>query len=522
MKFQCDRCKTRYSIADEKVRGKILKIRCKTCATIVTVKDPTVVTGEAQALSASGSFGAIAQPGSYGAVPSATGSLPFVPAPPPPRPGAKDAAPAEAEPTKISPPPDGADADDAAPPDEWFLSVDGKQQGPFTPAQAQARVARRAPDEEMFAWREDFSEWLPVEEVPLLAVHLPKAPPRMFADADHDDERDDARPVDAHDGMDFHISDASRIVRMPLLAPSGPSKRDGLPATHGLANGTAPRAAVAEAAAVAEPPPAPEPTPTPAPSPRQSLQIPIASLSMEMAAQPPPRATSELSAAAHPHRRHRRSFYVVTIGGAAVVAGILVGAITLVGRASDAPRAAVDPVPTVVTDFYAKDSLVTPAAPTPVPTAPASDKAGRASGNGPKGAPAGRRADVATGPAAPAAPRAEAARSGPASAGKVDTFADEGPRAGPLTPDDVRETYLANEVMLKRCYERALKQESNLPVSKMDVKITIDATGSVSRIALPQETGLGTCVATAIRNWRFRKSTGDFTTEFTVVFAKRG
>src|SRR5215470_400178 len=39
MKFQCDRCKTRYSIADEKVRGKILKIRCKSCEAVITVRD---------------------------------------------------------------------------------------------------------------------------------------------------------------------------------------------------------------------------------------------------------------------------------------------------------------------------------------------------------------------------------------------------------------------------------------------------------------------------------------------------
>src|SRR5215468_4954959 len=39
MKFQCERCKTRYSIADEKVRGKILKIRCKTCEAVITVRE---------------------------------------------------------------------------------------------------------------------------------------------------------------------------------------------------------------------------------------------------------------------------------------------------------------------------------------------------------------------------------------------------------------------------------------------------------------------------------------------------
>ena len=39
MKFVCDRCQTKYSIADDKVRGKILKVRCKSCANIITVRE---------------------------------------------------------------------------------------------------------------------------------------------------------------------------------------------------------------------------------------------------------------------------------------------------------------------------------------------------------------------------------------------------------------------------------------------------------------------------------------------------
>ena len=40
MKFLCDKCKTRYTISDEKVRGKVLKIRCKNCAHIIVVREP--------------------------------------------------------------------------------------------------------------------------------------------------------------------------------------------------------------------------------------------------------------------------------------------------------------------------------------------------------------------------------------------------------------------------------------------------------------------------------------------------
>lgn len=39
MKFHCNSCKTKYSISDEKVRGKILKIRCKKCKNIIVLRE---------------------------------------------------------------------------------------------------------------------------------------------------------------------------------------------------------------------------------------------------------------------------------------------------------------------------------------------------------------------------------------------------------------------------------------------------------------------------------------------------
>ncbi len=38
MKIICDNCATKYSIADEKVRGKVFKIRCKKCSHIIVVR----------------------------------------------------------------------------------------------------------------------------------------------------------------------------------------------------------------------------------------------------------------------------------------------------------------------------------------------------------------------------------------------------------------------------------------------------------------------------------------------------
>ena len=39
MKIECDKCGAKYSIADEKVRGKTFKIRCKRCSNVIIVRD---------------------------------------------------------------------------------------------------------------------------------------------------------------------------------------------------------------------------------------------------------------------------------------------------------------------------------------------------------------------------------------------------------------------------------------------------------------------------------------------------
>ena len=38
MKIVCENCSAKYSIADEKVKGKVFKIRCKKCSNIIVVR----------------------------------------------------------------------------------------------------------------------------------------------------------------------------------------------------------------------------------------------------------------------------------------------------------------------------------------------------------------------------------------------------------------------------------------------------------------------------------------------------
>src|SRR5437763_11968669 len=101
MKFACDKCNTRYSIADDRVRGRVLKIRCKACNHVITVREEE----EAPEL------------------PAPTGG--------------------EEESTRVSMSPPAGAADAAG--DEWFVSFDGDQEGPLPLGRALDRVRAERP-----------------------------------------------------------------------------------------------------------------------------------------------------------------------------------------------------------------------------------------------------------------------------------------------------------------------------------------------------------------------------------------
>ena len=120
MKIVCDACAAKYSIADDKVKGKVFKIRCKKCSNIIVVR---------------GTAGAADEPA---------------------------AGPYDQKETRVY---DYGGYDGAAPAgaDEgvWHIVVDQEQVGPLTVAEVQARFAAGEIDSESYIWREGFSDWLP-------------------------------------------------------------------------------------------------------------------------------------------------------------------------------------------------------------------------------------------------------------------------------------------------------------------------------------------------------------------------
>ena len=165
MKFVCERCHTKYSIADEKVRGKVLKVRCKTCANVITVRetgatiDDSVGAGPKEAsVSQSGSIGDAKGPARKPATLPADALFgPGAPAaaPPPRRTG----------PTPVAPPPpiDGI---------EWYLAVDGAQTGPFPQSRLCDKILALPRDADVHVWNGDFDAWKPPQAVPELQAEL--------------------------------------------------------------------------------------------------------------------------------------------------------------------------------------------------------------------------------------------------------------------------------------------------------------------------------------------------------------
>ncbi len=170
MRFACDRCKTRYSIADERVRGKILKIRCKSCANVITVKEgmelppelaaepaatPAPASGQGDwpasaANAGAGRLGDRSQRSTTQAPQSTVGAAAAKPAP------ALGAAFATAMTAPQAPP---------QLEDEWYVSRDGEQHGPFGLPNAQAWISQQPVEAELYCWCEGFDDWLPVDRI---------------------------------------------------------------------------------------------------------------------------------------------------------------------------------------------------------------------------------------------------------------------------------------------------------------------------------------------------------------------
>ncbi|MDE0881680.1 MAG: zinc-ribbon domain-containing protein [Myxococcota bacterium] len=126
MKFRCEHCSTKYSLQDDTIRGRVLKIRCRQCKGVMVVRDPERSLGALDSLSADDLRSYLAKSGE---TPNQTI-------------------------------------------DNWFLAKGGERQGPMSQAEVSSRLSRGEFSAADHAWREGMSGWLPVRDVPELATLL--------------------------------------------------------------------------------------------------------------------------------------------------------------------------------------------------------------------------------------------------------------------------------------------------------------------------------------------------------------
>lgn len=138
MILTCENCSRRYSLAEEMIRGKAVKLRCKACQQIITV------------------------PAAAGNAPAGKSS-----APPVPRTSAKKGA------AVLS---DGLSAvTRMAEGESWFAMIKGRQTGPLLSRDLAGRFKAGEIGRRTYVWREGMADWKRAEDVAeLLAILEPE------------------------------------------------------------------------------------------------------------------------------------------------------------------------------------------------------------------------------------------------------------------------------------------------------------------------------------------------------------
>lgn len=163
MNFSCDKCQRRYSIADDKVRGKTVNVRCKNCQNVIRVEGPPE---EAEASTRVVSLADVerlrAQERSLAEEDTAATRVAL---------SAPSAQASQAdEPTRTLP------LRDTRSP--WFVMVKNKQEGPLDDGALRGLVASGTVTPRSYFWQQGMPDWKRGQDIPELAeLFAPAAPP---------------------------------------------------------------------------------------------------------------------------------------------------------------------------------------------------------------------------------------------------------------------------------------------------------------------------------------------------------
>lgn len=578
MKFVCEKCQTKYSIADEKVRRKVLKIRCKNCGNVIEVREAAGVSGGA---GAGGSAGEFAEPETrieHGASAAAASSR-RAPNLESGRPGARRPAGAQAE------------------AGEWHMAIAGKEQGPFGRVELVRRLAALKPGADVHIWREDFGGWKDPSAVPEIdrevkaarsrASMPPRArggppplpsvsrPPTLTLDTKPSGGLDPATPSPMSKATLMGASLAPAVAavsRAPGAGPPAGAPRPGAkPATTGK------RALPVDPMAdVVTPPPA-----FPREAPRALSPFPIEDMTGPLGrgngagafaptvsladvvipshapgaalfapppsgeppagrppgSQPTPPPLTGVSSVVL--KRARVAGMKYAIGALAVVVVLLAILVVTLSRPSSVagPAPAAPPPPSPAPKRVAPEELAqkiaagepeatavvegnggTPAVPpghTVAVVGPRESKRGAAR-------PVHRKAGRTPVAAIKLTPAEEAAARRFADAGRARPPPGAPGRAAPVPGSDaIKTVFKNNQGAIKTCYDRALLRDRTLTRGRIDVTAIVGVSGRVKTVRVSTSSEfkvMEPCVKDAISHWAFPQSGEDYEAKFPYIF----
>ncbi|WP_434382610.1 GYF domain-containing protein [Melittangium boletus] len=170
MNFSCNKCQRRYSIADDKVRGKTVKVRCKNCQNVISVEGPPAEMEESTRVVSLADVERLREQDRSLAEEEAAVQSAQVG-------GWED------EPTRAMPAAEVAAA--------WFVMIKSKQEGPLDEPALRALVVEGTISARSYFWQQGMADWKRGQDVPALeplfvaeepvAAPVAAPPPMMVA-----------------------------------------------------------------------------------------------------------------------------------------------------------------------------------------------------------------------------------------------------------------------------------------------------------------------------------------------------
>lgn len=175
MKFLCDNCKAKYQIADDKVAGKTVRMKCRKCGHQIEVRAAVTETSTSSALNELESPSQISK---SSLATSLASQKPRAQAASSPGAGHGGALAGAFQRTVQDGPvqsPSQPSNLELSVSDEWYVAINGVPVGPVRVSELRRKAATGAITEDSLCWQEGLEEWRPIRAVPELAAIVREA-----------------------------------------------------------------------------------------------------------------------------------------------------------------------------------------------------------------------------------------------------------------------------------------------------------------------------------------------------------